>query len=92
MPTHVNLIKRKLVPSRRNVVKEKSKKVWYIAKCQSGRTYYLSDFDKNQRAALWSVFVKNGLVFRTNQGVNQYIAAYLNNRTDIHLVHTEEAK
>lgn len=76
------LIKRKIIAMRR----KKRTDRWYIANTQSGTMFYLSDFDDDNNTALWSRNQCDGMTFRTENGVLQYLSTYLNSRADVHIV------
>ena len=75
---------------RKNQAKQETEAVWFIAKKQSGVSFYLADFDEANNAALWCRDRTQALYFQTEQGVYQYIASYLNNRNDIYLIHARK--
>ena len=79
---HIPLLSRKLASMRRKKRNER----WFIAKTQSNVIFYLSDFDDDNNTALWSRNMSDGMSFRTESGVLQYLSTYLNSRSDVHLI------
>lgn len=63
---------------------------WYIGKRQSSHIYYMVEFDSDNSVALWSKYKKDGMTFKTETGVQKFIATYMSNRTDIMLIRVEE--
>ena len=64
--------------------------VWYIAKENNGKNYYITEIDKDTRAVTWTPIRKDSIQFATEQAVHTFIHAYLKERNDIFLVHAPE--
>lgn len=68
--------------------KRMSGMVWFIAINQNGKTFYISDYDDDNNAVLWSSKKEDGITFKTDRGVQRFVQKHLHGRTDIFLVHT----
>lgn len=93
MPPNRNLIRQVKSPRKKiNLARKKratiEQSVWLISKRNNGKIYFLVDYDRDNKTALWSQHRRDALEFKTEAGVTQYISTYLNNRKDIILVHT----
>ena len=82
---HLSLIRRTISASIR---RKRRNERWFIANTQSGVIFYLADFDEDNNIAKWSRHKCDGMSFRTENGVLQYLSTYLNSRSDVHLVHS----
>ena len=78
----INIIRKKMRDKQMNEM------VWFIGIKQNGKTFYISDFDDDNHAVLWSLKKEDGISFKTDRGVQQFVQKHLNGRTDIFLVHT----
>ena len=68
------------------------KLVWYIAKHQNDRTFYVSEIDEDNHAVTWRTNQKQAMNFYTERGVHQFINAFLNGRTDMFLINAPSLK
>lgn len=65
--------------------------MWYITKKQQDIRYYLHQINKNTKAVEWTVHVNEGMQFHTENGVQTFHHAHLNNRTDVECVALPES-
>lgn len=73
-------------------ISEERSMVWYVAKENDDKTYYIKEVDKESGAVKWSASRSKSMQFHTEHGVHHFIHAFLNNRPDIFLVHAESEK
>lgn len=97
---NINL-KRKLrkIVSHDAIVKAKTKtssseegRKWYIAKKHNKVIYYVREIDNQNGAVKWTSHRSKSMHFHTENGVHQFIHDYLNDRTDIYLIHAAEKR
>ena len=81
---HTHLVRRKLTAMKRKKRNER----WLMAKTQGKTIFYLADFDDENNTAMWCRDITDGMSFRTEHGVLQYLSTYLNSRSDVRLVCT----
>lgn len=62
--------------------------VWYIGLNKNRKTFYVTDYDDDNNAVLWSRKKEDCISFKTERGVHRFIHKHLHNRTDIFLVHS----
>jgi len=67
--------------------KRKGDLVWFVGKSQSGKIFYVADYDNANNTVMWTVNKKDGLSFKTELTVWHFIYKHLHSRTDIILVH-----
>jgi len=60
--------------------------VWYVGKLQSGKTFYVADYDDDNNTVMWAKGNEVSISFKTARAVHRFIQAHLHNRTDIILV------
>lgn len=92
-PIHRKMVQRKITTkiNGKNASSEKSM-VWYIAKKNDDRTYYIKEVDKDSGAVKWSSSRSKSMQFHTEHGVHHFIHAFLNNRSGIFLIHAPSEK
>ncbi len=83
-------IKRKKINLVRKKIGRKSMDgmVWFIGLQQSGKTFYVTDYDDDNNTVLWTSKKEDGISFKTDRSVHRFIHKHLHDRTDIFLIHT----
>jgi len=71
----------------RPMANRQSDMVFYISKKHARAVYYVHEYNKETHVVTWTRHRRNAVCFRTQQAVYQYLHAYLNNRSDVYLVH-----
>jgi hypothetical protein len=74
-----------------NLIRKRGKRgmddlAWYIGKHQSGKTFYVADYDDDNNTIMWAGSKKDSISFKTERAVHRFIQTHLHNRTDIILV------
>jgi 5,10-methylene-tetrahydrofolate dehydrogenase/methenyl tetrahydrofolate cyclohydrolase len=60
--------------------------VWFVGKQQSGKTFYVADYDDDNNTIMWAAHKKDAISFKTEKAVHRFIHSHLHDRTDIILV------
>lgn len=63
---------------------------WFIAIRKRGKVYYVTEVDKDSGIVTWTPKRSEAISFSTESGVYNFLHAFLNDRTDVYLVHGPE--
>lgn len=68
--------------------------MWYIAKTNKEKTYYLKRVQKVEGAAVWTSNRSEAISFLTEGGIRHYINSHIpqNARPDIQIMYYQEEK
>lgn len=87
MPSQSRIVRRKVNLVRKRIGKKNMDgMVWFIGLHQNGKTFYVTDYDDDNNAILWTLKKEDGISFKGERSVHRFIHKHLHDRTDIFLI------